>query len=66
MTDRQNVDYERYRCHGYFGEVAAINNTSACNECGAVVYDTAAHDRWHDHMDELWRLQERQDGSFDD
>lgn len=25
----------------------------ACAECGAVVYDTKAHDRWHDNLDTI-------------
>jgi hypothetical protein len=42
-----NADYGgRYRHHG-FGATAALNSTCVCSECGVVVYDTEAHDRWH-------------------
>lgn len=47
MSDR------RYYLEDYFGTRSASNKTSACNECGAVVFDTAAHDVWHEHLDAI-------------
>jgi len=57
-------DIQRYGLEGVFGTTAASNSTSHCRDCGAVVYDTEAHDRWHTKVDRTdgAELQEDTDG----
>ena len=38
---------ERWWSRGTFGATAAMNSTSACRLCGAVVYDIHAHEAYH-------------------
>lgn len=44
---------DRYWLSGDFGSRAAINSTSACRDCGAVVWNEAEHDAWHAAISEL-------------
>ena len=46
---------ERYYCKGRLGAMSAGNNTSACRDCGAVVYDTEKHDEEHGRLDAIER-----------
>ena len=51
-----NMTGDRYHLYERFGGTAASNSTSACRECGAIVYFSEAHDRWHDQQDALREL----------
>lgn len=41
----------------------SVDYFTQCGDCAAVVFDTAAHDRWHTALADIWSWVDRVSGS---